>query len=388
MKEYAVRSTRRLGLASAAAAVATLAAACSNSGSSTTTKSDPASEAPTSSSAAIDAASYLTPPTALPVTTPVSKAIPTGYKIIFIQGPYPQADTIYKGMSAAAAVLGWSVKHVVYDPTNPATITTSIESAIAERPNAIVLNGVQYEQFSTEIPKATAAHVPLFPTIVPATTVAKAQNGVYPVLNADIENGHAGEILGATLAADAAKTGKTAHVLQLTVPVVKVALEPEDNGVKSELSARCPDCTRDLLNINLPDVFNGKYTQQVVSYLQSHPNVNYVVSDSGQLEDGLGAALQQAGLANVKRYGLSATNVQINELQSGQPGAWTVQPYQVYGWIIIDRIARVALGDTTDPWADEHMGYVVTAANVKGIDPNDPEFPAGYQHQFMKLWNK
>ena len=383
-----MRPTFRLGLASAAIVALTLSSGCSNSGTSKTANVDPATGTPTSSGAAIDAANFLTPPTTLPVTTPIAKAIPSGYQIIFIQGPYPQADTVYKGMLAAAAVLGWSVKHVIYDPTNPATIATSIQSAIAERPNAIVLSGVEYDQFSAEIPAATAAHVPLIPTIVPDTTFAKAQNGVYPILNSDIENGHAGEILGATLAADAAKTGKTAHVLQLTVPVVKAALEPEDNGVKSGLAAHCPACTRDLLNIDLPDVFNGKYTQQVVSYLQSHQNINYVVSDSGQLGDGLGAALQQAGLTNVKIYGLSATNVQIKELERGQPGAWTVQPYQVFGWITIDRIARVALGETANPWADEHLSYVVTSANVKGIDPNDQEFPAGYQDQFKKLWNK
>ncbi len=197
-----------------------------------------------------------------------------------------------------------------------------------------------------------------------------------------------GEIVASTLAADAAKTGKTAHVLQLTVPAAASVLDPEDAGVKSELAALCPDCTRDLLDLNLADVYNGKYTQQVVSYLQRHPQINYIVSDSGQLGDGLPAALAQAGISNVKIYGMSATNVQINELKGGQPGAWTVQPYQVIGWMIADQIARVTVGDPTDVWDNEHLAYVVTSANAKGVNPSDPEFPAGYEAQFKKLWGK
>ena len=65
--------------------------------------------------------------------------------------------------------------------------------------------------------------------------------------------------------------------------------------------------------------------------------------------------------------------------EGGQPGAWTVQPYQVIGWMIADQIARVTVGDPTDVWDNEHLAYVVTSANAKGVNPSDPEFPAGYR---------
>lgn len=296
----------------------------------------------------------------------------------------PQALTILKGLRAAAATLGWSVDSITYDATNPATINSSIESAIAQKPAAIILNGLLTPQFTTEIAKAAADHIPLIPAATPDT----AQAGVFPVLNTDVMNRYAGKILADVLLADAAKSGDTPHVVQLTVPVVATYLKPEDDGLEHELTAKCQACTRDLLNIDLPDVFNGNYTHQVVSYLQAHPDINYIVSDSGQLEDGLGAALQQAGLTNVKRYGMSATNVQINELRSGLSGAWAVQAYQEQGWVIADQVARVIVGDPTDLWDNYSLGYVVTAANANDVDPNDPEFPADYQAQFKKLWNK
>lgn len=331
-----------------------------------------------------DVATYLKPPTSIGVAVPVSKPIPSGKSIIWVATGLPQAVTILKGLKAAAATLGWSVKSITYDPTNPATINSSLESAIAQKPAAIVLNGLLTPQFNTQISKASAAHIPL----IPAATPDAAQANVYPVLNTDVMNRYAGKILADVLLSDAARSGSAAHVLQLTVPAVATYLKPEDDGLKAELAVKCPDCTRDLLNISLPDVFNGNYTHQVVSYLQSHSDIKYIVSDSGQLEDGLAGALQQTGITDVKRYGISATNVQINELRNGQPGGWVVQAYQEQGWVIADQVARVIVGDPTNLWDGYNLGYVLTATNANRVDPNDPEFPADYPTQFKKLWNK
>ena len=371
----------RTGLALTTVAALTLGA-CSSGGSSTTGPgASPGGPAAVSKA---DVAQYLTPPATLPVTKTVSKPIPSGLRIEWLAGPFPQNVTELNGFNAAAAILGWSVHAAVYDPNNPATITTSIESAIAAKPDAIVLGGVLTEQFTAQLPKAAAAHIP----IISAATPNKPQPGVSVVVPTDSENSYTAKILADVIIADAAESGTTPHVLQLTVPAVSVYLGPSDEGMKSELAAKCPQCTRDQLDINLPDVFNGKYPQQVVSYLQRHPDINTIVSNSGQVGVGLGAALQQAGITNVKRYGLSATNVQLQEIKNGQTEAWVVQPYQVLGWSIADQVARVVTGDPTDLWENEHLCYVVDSSNVAGVNVDDPEFPADYQAQFRKLWNK
>ena len=172
------------------------------------------------------------------------------------------------------------------------------------------------------------------------------------------------------------------------VPAFAAVLGVEDEGVKSELAVKCKSCTQDIININLPDVFNGNYTQQVVSYLQAHPEINYIVSDAGQLEDGLGAALNQTGITGVTRYGFSPTNIQVKELQSGQPGAWVAQPYQEGGWEVVDEIARIVTGGPTHLWDGEQLVYLLDSSNAKGVNPDDPEFPAGYQALFTKMWGK
>jgi ribose transport system substrate-binding protein len=381
------RTARGIGLAVSAAATCAMLAACSSAGPAAPAASQSATFSTSPSQAASGPSTMstlMTVPTALPVTQPVSKPIPTGLHVIYVSSGVPEALTYLDGLEAAGAVLGWNVTSMEFDPTNPATVDSAITSAIGEKPAAIVLDSLETQQFATEIPAAKAAHIPLFPIV----SADGGQNGVYPVLRTNVKNTYAAKVLTDALLADAASSHQTANVLEITVPAFASVLGPEDAGVKSELAAKCPKCTQSILNVTLPDLTNGAYTQQVVSYLQSHPDINYIISDAGQLEDGLGAALQQAGLTNVKRYGFTPTNIQIEELRSGQPGAWIATPVQVNAWEVADEIARVMVGDATNLWNDEHLCLLITSANAKDVNASDPEFPADYQQQFKKLWNK
>lgn len=383
----------RWGLTAAAVSAAAALAACSSSGGgSASTTGGSSTPAGTSSSpntatsplASEDTGSLFVPPTSLPVTTPISKPIPSGLKVVFLSSGVSQALLYLKGVQAAAAVLGWTVENQHYDQTNPASFTSALQSAIAEKPAAIIMNSVVREQYAAQIPSAVAAKI----VLIPSVTNVPAEPGVYPAVLTKVESTYAAHALADALVADAKQHNKTAHVLQITVPAFATVLGVEDQGVKEEMAAKCPSCTQSLININLPDVFNGKYVQQVVSYLQAHPDINYIVSDSGQLETGLGPALSQAGLNSLTRYGFSPSNVQIKELQGGQSGAWAVQPYQEGGWQMIDVIARALVGDPTNVWDDEHLVYLLNSSNAKDVDPNDPEFPANYPDQFKKLWGK
>ena len=332
----------------------------------------------------LDVSSYTEPPAELPVTQPVSKPIPSGSTVAFIHSGVPVSVQTLDGFEAAAEVLGWKVRASTFDQTNPATIITSIESAIAEKPAAIVLSALQTAQYATVIPKAAEAGIPLIPYAQPDP----GQEGVYPVANTAVRSTYAAKLLAETLVADAADDSGPAKIVQLTVSAFKSVLGFEDDGVKETLAKVCPDCSQELLDINLPDVFNGKYTQQVVSYLQRNPDVHYVVSDSKELADGLPAALNSAGLTGVKIYGFSPGEAQIKELQNGGAGAWVAQPYEVTGWIVADQVARVLAGDATDLWADEHLSYIITSENAEAADPEGPEFPEGYEDKFKALWNK
>ncbi len=328
-----------------------------------------------------DVSAYLTAPEAITVTEPLSEPAPEGLEVILVSNGFPQAVRIQAGLEEAADVLGWSIEEISYDPANPATVASAIESALSEGPDAVVLNGLVREQFAAQIPMAVEAGIPLVPIVGPL----EAEEGVYPVIDTDVQHSQMGTLVTEVLLADAEESGTAAHVLQLTVPSVAVYLKPFDEAAKGVIEESCPDCTHELLELELADVLGGTYVEAVVSHLQRNPDINYVFADSDSLATGLPAALKQAGLTQVKIFGVSASKVQIDELRAGAPGAWAVQPYNEWGWIVADQIARIAIGDPTDLWAEDSLTQIVTADNADDV-ADEPNFPEGYQDQFKALW--
>ena len=329
-------------------------------------------------------ATYTTPPTEIGNTTKITEPIPSGLKIVLVAGSTPQIPVYLKGLQAASDVLGWEVSSMTFDQANPATITSTIDSAIAQKPDAVVVIALENATFASSLTKAREAGVP----IVTAVTADDGAEGLYPIMRTKSQAAYTTKAMTSIILEDAEQKDQTAHILQLTVPAVNAVFAPKNDGVKKELGEQCQECTRGLLDISFPDVFNGKFTQQVVSYIQKHPEVNYVLADSGQLGSGVDAALKQAGLNDVKVYGFDASTVQIEELQNGRTGAWTIAPYQVNGWMMADLIARIKTGGDTTVWDNEHLAYVVTAENADEVNTGDPEFPEGYQDQFRALWGK
>lgn len=366
-------SSRRAAALAVSVAVLALASACSGGADGTNSI---AADRDTS-------AEHFNPPGELSVTTPLTKAAPDGLDVVFVSAGLSQTEAILSGLEAAGEVLGWSIDSMTYDLTNPATINSTIESAIAASPDAIVLNGLLEKDVASTLPLAKEAGIP----IIPAASVIPAADGIYPVLLPDVEYTYSAKILADTILADAEAADTDAHVLQLTLPSVAAIVEPFDAGVESGIK-ECAECSYDVLGVGIPELRSGAYTGQVVSQIQRNPDTNVVVADSHSLSEGLRAALDQAGLNKVAIYGLNPEKSQIAQLQAGDAGAWVAQPYVVKGWIVADQIARAVVGDDTDLWNEETLAYVLTASNVDGVDPAGPQFPAGYETMFKNLWGK
>lgn len=329
-------------------------------------------------------AEYTTVPTEIGITEQITEDIPTGLEVVFVSASVPPVPFYLAGMEEAADILGWKVSNITIDQTNPASISSSIDSAIAQKPDAIALVALENAQFAPQLENAREAGVPL----IGVATAEDTAEGLYQIARTTSRAEYGTEMLVAAILDDAEKAGQDAKVVQLTVPAVASVFKPKDEGVPAALSEECEECTHELLDLELADVFSGEYTQTVVSYLQKHPDTNYIVADQGALAAGLSAALAQAGLNSVKIYGFDAQAVNLDELKAGKPGAWTATNYNYDGFMMMDLIARVKVGQATDVWDDEHMTYLVTAENADEIDSEDPEFPADYQEQFKALWNK
>ncbi|MFF1816894.1 sugar ABC transporter substrate-binding protein [Kribbella sp. NPDC058245] len=371
----------RISAAIAVLAATSLLTAC---GSGTGTTAAGGGAGPSGTKAQTALAPYLQPPAALPVSKPLSKTPPQGKQVYFLSDGIGLSQTIYSGFQAASKELGWTAHVQTWDAANPATLNSAMLSAVNAGADAVAFVAMDAAAIKEGLKAAADKHV----IVVGAATGNKPGTaGISAEVNSALVAGVTrGKMIGLGIAAAAEKSGKAAHVVNVTAPVYSSILKPTDDAVASTLEEYCSSCSFDNLNIAAADLFSGKVPQLVVSYLQAHPDTNTIsIRAAGLMQNGLVAALKAAGLPSIAIYGDSPLEAQIGELQKGDATGYTGNPLAVQGWQIVDAIAREVVDGNGDVYssADAPEWWLTTDAKLSSAQP---EFPAGYEAQFKKLW--
>jgi ABC-type sugar transport system substrate-binding protein len=369
------------------AAVAVLAAtslltAC-GSGDSTTPASD-GSGGPSGTKAQTALAPFLQPPTALPVTKPLSKTPPQGKQVYFLSDGIGLSQSIYSGIEAAAKELGWTAHVQTWEASNPATLNSAMLSAVNAGADAVAFVAMDAAAIKEGLKVAQDKHV----IVVGAATGNKPGTaGISAEVNSALVAGVTrGNMIGLGISAAAEKSGKAAHVVNVTAPVYSSVLKPTDDGEAATIKQYCGGCTFENLNISAPDLFAGKVPQLVVSYLQAHPDTNTIsIRAAGLMQNGLVAALKSAGLPAIPIYGDSPLAPQIGELQKKEATGYTGNPLAVQGWQIVDAIAREVVDGNGDVYSSADAPEWWLTPETK-LSSDQPEYPVGYEAQFKKLW--
>ena len=114
------------------------------------------------------------------------------------------------------------------------------------------------------------------------------------------------------------------------------------DSFKKKYSELCPDCK--FATIDIPLTALGKDApDRIVSYLRSHPDVNYLVlSEASALEPGLPAALQTAGVGpdKVKVIGESGNAQVSQDIEQGKIEAVLPPAIHSYDYGMLDALAR------------------------------------------------
>jgi ABC-type sugar transport system substrate-binding protein len=153
---------------------------------------------------------------------------------------------------------------------------------------------------------------------------------------------------------------------------------------KQTVAANCSKCTVTDFKENFADVAAGKAPAAIVSELQRHPNVKYVISAEQALADSVPQAVSSAGITGVKFAGASAEKTEEAMVQSGQISAVVPTSLNFAAWRVVDAAIRHEEGmpqKTNIPL--NQMLY------TKGttVPPSDSfNEPANWQDQFKKLW--
>jgi ribose transport system substrate-binding protein len=155
----------RLALGSALVALAVSVTACGSSSSNSGGGASGADATAASQTASPDKTAQIVAltkrPTHIAVTVPVGKPIPTGKKVFYIPPPLGDQKAAVKILGQAAHVLGWTSTAIVPTSATPSAFAASIDEALRQKADAIILVSFPGTALTAPIGRAKAQGVPV-----------------------------------------------------------------------------------------------------------------------------------------------------------------------------------------------------------------------------------
>jgi ABC-type sugar transport system substrate-binding protein len=385
-RRHARRRRRAVSLLAALAVVVLVAAGCGGGDDGGSSDGGGSSSANLAEAEKL-AKQYETRPTEINQTKPIDKPIPTGKKIAFI-GCGPASCLVYGDiLKPGAEMLGWSVETIATDGS-PEKLQNAIQSAVRNKADAIVLPAAEPAALGASIADARRAGVVFVAccSLAKAPQLSGAEKGDEVDYNVSTpqQNGPIGDALAAKVVAD---SKGEANAVYVNISAFQI-LADVGKRFQSKYEALCPDCKLDTLEVPLTAL--GKdVPDRIVSYLRSHPDVNYVVlSESGALFPGLKGALQAAGLGDkVKIIGRGGGDSSVYQAVGSGDITALVPPEQYsVDYSILDALARKWAGVPVE--ATPPNIWLTTPETIP--DTTEATFPTveNYQQQWAKLWGK
>ncbi|MGR7025790.1 sugar ABC transporter substrate-binding protein [Geodermatophilus sp. URMC 62] len=323
------------------------------------------------------------PPTEFPITEPLEKLPEPGTVVVYMDNGTPVGAQVYEEAARAAEVLGVELRRVEMGQS-PQEINAAMNSVVESKPDAVFDLALDPALFTPQL-EALQEQGAVF---IPSSIVNGEEFGFD---DSQIISGKAGAKANGKVLASAvlAETnGEATNLVFYRVP--ELAFTPlMQEGVEEQLAEQCPDCELRVVDIPITEV-GSTASRTVVSDLQANPDTEAFVASIDELQIGLPAAMDVAGL-DVPGMGLASTPINYQQIAAGDQLGGLAADLGMTTWITMDQLARALAGQELDySFATEvtsPVNYqVITEENV----PSDPEagyvaFP-DYQEQFTALW--
>lgn len=326
-----------------------------------------------------DVKRFTTRPTSIGIDAPIEREIPAGKEIYYIQCGSPVCATNGEYLKQAAETVGWRIRPVNAGLT-PETIKAAWAQAVRDKPDGVVASGFPRSLFNPELAQLEAARVP----VVDISVTDPPGRGISAVFAGTPDYVAAGERLAKYALVE--EGGEDIHAMIVGVSAYPT-VELIGTSFGETIKRYCDDCTTDKLDVPATSIGNDLPTR-ISTYLQSHPDVNWVVNGFADMSVGVPAALKSAGVGDdVKFIGINNNPTTAGYLKSGQ----SIVAEHIYGypelmWRSIDFLIRTVNGESTDPsTAQTYPHWVVTKDTIPSTTD---EFPTveDYRAQYERIW--
>ena len=311
------------------------------------------------------------------ITIPaLTKPAPTGKTVEIITCAVPLCALYTKGATDAAQALGWKTKTIVA-PFTPEGFKETWDTVLQDKPDAVVMAAVA--------PTAS---------VIAQVKQASDEGIVVVGYGLDVQAGGSSPFTFATTSTAALQSAGRAQALTIVNDAKGPAnalllIDPAENNVKLQAAEdqsvlESVGSTVAELNVNSADIGKNVPTE-IVTYLQAHPNVQYVVLPNDDFLPGVPQALKSASLNKVKLIGEAANTTSVGLLQNGQLFSSSVHPVVENGWYLVDAIARKMVGD---PITDANPVWPQVIANKDTVAKlGDLDDWPHITNKFTAAWN-
>jgi ribose transport system substrate-binding protein len=321
----------------------------------------------------------LEPITEIPVTEKLDAAPAKGKKLYWLEGNIQSILPITGGFEAATKAIGWDLTTITYDPSDPQGPNAAMQQAVDAGADFIAISGQPVSAVETALAAAKAKDIPVFAMF--GENESDPDTGIVAVVGGLNTTAANAQNLADWVISD---SKGEANSLLVNLPDFTI-LQYAEKQLTDHYNESCTTCKLDVLETTIADLTAGNVPGQVVSYLQSHPDVKYVNVAIGDLATGLPEAIAAAGISDIKISGGVPNVDQIQSLIDGTTNAWKALPRVSAAWMMVDAMARY------DQDMDTSVDEVVADAPI--FTPDNVEKPAadyagvpGYEDQWKALW--
>lgn len=321
-------------------------------------------------------------PTEIGPTIPLDGA-PDKKTVAWLECELPSCTQITPGFEAATEALGWDLEVISVESFDPAP---GFQQAIDAGVDYVAITGTPAALIQTQIDAANEAGIKFFSCF--STEDVDPEANIHQQCGDESAVEKTGGLLANWTIAD---SGGEAHTLMVNIPDYPV-LVAEQEAAAAQYEENCPNCTFDTLDTTLEALTAGEVPGAVASALQSDPSINYVHFSFSDIPAGVADTLESSGqLEDVKLTGVDFNaTIGLTEIVDGRHAAWTANPKEYTGWLMIDAMARDALGmDNTEERDVAALPTFVVddAETAEALIPSDGwRGPEGMEDQFKALW--
>jgi ribose transport system substrate-binding protein len=285
-------------------------------------------------------------------------------------------------MQAAAALLGWKFTIVNFG-TTPEQESAALSQAVGLHPDAIIQGGAAVSDILPSLAESKAAKIPVFSVSAADEPTGLSGNGIVSLLNGPSQVAYVAKILDEWVVADA--NGAAPDVVIYNLPQYPIVTDAS-NAIKTTLQGLCPNVKVSVQGVSATAI-STTLPQTVVSDAQDDPKLGYAIFAIGEMTTGVRAALNTAGLSQIKIAGNDPNIPNLSALGNGSESAWVGEDSVILGWRAIDAVARYfETGTASVAEAAPLSEQLLLPGQYKPTGQNYVGYP-DYADAFKTLWH-